>query len=222
VLLDRRTGFFPHVTNTDTTFGGATRLLGRPPIRIGVIRAYATRHGAGPFVTEEAALTKDLPDSHNQTNDWQGPIRAGWLDLVALRYAIRASGGVDFLAITNLDRLSGLSAVQAAIDYELPRGGGEFLGRNSSGRRRLRLPRETTTVRQAALTEVLSDCRPVYREFPGWKEPLAEVRALSQLPRPARRFLDFLESENGLGIPVAVVSVGPTAEQKIVLEPFRQ
>lgn len=104
VLLDEWRGFHPYTTWSTTTFANAEQLLaeaGRTAIRLGVTRCYMTRHGPGPFVTEDAAL--DLPEPHNGHNQWQGAFRTGHLDAVALRYAIEATGGVDAIAVTHLD-----------------------------------------------------------------------------------------------------------------------
>jgi adenylosuccinate synthase len=124
VLLDEERGFFPHVTPSHTTFQGAHALLaaatGAPPaLRLGLLRAYATRHGEGPFVGHDPGLTELLPEAHNVPNPWQGPMRCGWVDTVALRYAIAVAGGVDALAITCLDRLAGWPSVGLCVGYRL-------------------------------------------------------------------------------------------------------
>ncbi len=121
VLLDQRYGFFPHCTRSTCTYENAQRLLREAHAsgevtRIGLLRGYGTRHGAGPFVTEDSQLT--LPHCHNHTNDWQGNFRIGWFDAISARYAIEAAGGVDLLAITNLDRMNGLKRVKLATAYE--------------------------------------------------------------------------------------------------------
>ena len=121
VLLDQEYGFFPHCTRSTTTFKNAITLLDEAGFsgnttRVGLLRGYGTRHGAGPFVTEDPDLK--LPACHNQTNDWQGTFRIGWFDAVAARYALELVGSVDTLAITNLDRLSGLESVNFAHGYE--------------------------------------------------------------------------------------------------------
>jgi adenylosuccinate synthase len=104
VLLDEWRGFHPYTTWSTTTFGNAAALLaeaGQDALRLGVIRCYMTRHGPGPFVTEDPAL--DLPEPHNRDGRWQGPFRTGHLDAVALRYATEVCGGVDEVALTHLD-----------------------------------------------------------------------------------------------------------------------
>ncbi|MCK6681487.1 MAG: adenylosuccinate synthetase [Thermoanaerobaculia bacterium] len=219
VLLDATRGFVPHVTKSDTTFSGIPRPGGRRPVRIGVLRAYATRHGAGPFVTEDAGLTASLPEIHNVPNEWQGPMRAGWLDLVMLRYAVRVAGGVDALAVTNLDRLSGLPSVRVATAYEVPPRASEFFrveGSPAKTARSMKVPRRGGE-KISARTRLLPECRPVFTELPGWDEDLTGCRDVQELPVAARRFLTFLASDGGLGIPVALVSVGPTAKEKLIV-----
>lgn len=121
VLLDQHCGFFPHVTRSNTTFANAERLLEEAEfsgdrVRIGLLRGYGTRHGAGPFPTETRALY--VAPCHNAINPWQGPFRTGWFDGVAARYALKSVGGVDLLGLTNLDRLVGIGPLQAAATYQ--------------------------------------------------------------------------------------------------------
>jgi adenylosuccinate synthase len=106
VLLDEWRGFHPYTTWSTTSFENTEALLGEAgmageALRLGVTRAYLTRHGLGPFVTEDPTL--ELPEPHNHAGQWQGPVRAGHLDAVALRYAVQVCGGVDAVALTHLD-----------------------------------------------------------------------------------------------------------------------
>lgn len=106
VLLDEWSGWHPYTTWSTTTFANAETLLaeaGHEALRLGVVRTYTTRHGAGPLVTEDATLTAALPERHNGTGRWQGPFRVGHFDAVAHRYAVEVTGGVDALAVTHLD-----------------------------------------------------------------------------------------------------------------------
>jgi adenylosuccinate synthase len=108
VLLDEWRGWHPYTTWSTTTFDNALTLLAEAgqdgdARRLGVVRSYTTRHGAGPLVTYDAALTEALPDPHNGHGAWQGAFRAGHFDAVAHRYAIEAAGGVDALAVTHMD-----------------------------------------------------------------------------------------------------------------------
>jgi adenylosuccinate synthase len=125
VLLDEWLGFHPHTTWSTTTFANAFTLLqeARYPgdiTRLGVVRAYLTRHGPGPFVTEDPALARHLPEPHNRTNPWQRDFRVGWPDLVMLRYALDAVGGpgaLDAVAVTCMDHLARLPAWQVCTAY---------------------------------------------------------------------------------------------------------
>jgi len=154
VLLDEWHGFHPYTTWSTTTFANAETLLaeaGASAVRLGVLRAYATRHGPGPFVTEDPALTADLPDRHNGAGRWQGAFRVGHLDTVALRYALDVAGGVDGLAVTHLDVAGARPDLRACRAYEMD---GERVERLGAG------PPDLD--RQAALTRRLLRARPVY------------------------------------------------------------
>lgn len=120
VLLDEKYGFAPYHTWSNCTFGNAYTLLTEAKFvgticAIGLLRAYATRHGIGPFVTEDEALTQQIPDKHNTTNDWQGKFRVGHFDLVTARYAIRVIGHLHHLYITCRDRKKDL---QVCMGYD--------------------------------------------------------------------------------------------------------
>ena len=104
VLLDERYGFHPYTTWSDTTFSNALKMAGPDLYRLGVVRSYTTRHGPGPFPTEDDALMMMLREEHNDTGKWQGEFRVGNFDAVAHRYAIRVCGGVDSVAVTHVDR----------------------------------------------------------------------------------------------------------------------
>ena len=121
VLLDQRYGTFPHCTRSNTTLQNAEALLQEAGFKgdvekIGLLRGYGTRHGAGPLVTEDNSLP--IPACHNALNEWQGQFRIGWFDAVMARYALEVVGKVDTLAITNLDRMRGLDRIQIATRYE--------------------------------------------------------------------------------------------------------
>lgn len=128
VLLDREHGFYPHMTPSHTTFRNAEQLLaewapGGERTRIGITRAYMTRHGAGPLPTEDEALTEPLRELHNGHGPWQGRFRFGWPDAVLLRYGLEVVGGVDALVVSCLDRLAGLGTIRIATAYEDPETG---------------------------------------------------------------------------------------------------
>ena len=191
VLLDEWWGFHPHTTWSTTTLEQADRLLGEAGYtgevsRIGITRGYATRHGAGPLVTEDAELTRALPDARNGVSDWQQRFRVGWLDLLMLRYALDVTGQVDALAVTCLDRLSELPEVKVCRRY-----------RHDSAMvdRIARAPVARSLAYQEQLTHQLAVCRPVL-------EPVVDAEAL----------LDLLAAN--LRVPVELASWGPTAEDK--------
>lgn len=119
ILLDQDVGFHPYTTWSDTTTRHAEFMLSGYPgkiTKLGVTRAYMTRHGPGPFVTEDKTL--HLPDSHNEFGEWQRDFRVGWPDTVMLDYAIRATHGIDAIAVTNLDRWERLDKHCISMIYE--------------------------------------------------------------------------------------------------------
>lgn len=120
VLLDEWRGFHPYTTWSTCTPHNADALLARfegPVTRLGVLRCYATRHGAGPFVTEDPELDAALGEPHNRTDPWQGRFRVGHFDAVSARYARRVCGHLDALALTHLDRLSPETPWRVATRY---------------------------------------------------------------------------------------------------------
>jgi len=113
VLLDQDCGFHPYTTWSKTTSVNARAILkeaaiAHPITEIGVLRTFATRHGPGPLVTEDAALDKLLKNEHNTTNEWQRDFRVGWLDLALLKYALMVNGPVNMLAVTHVDCLAAI------------------------------------------------------------------------------------------------------------------
>lgn len=191
VLLDEWGGFHPHTTWSTTTLHNADCLLAEAGYdgavtRIGITRAYMTRHGAGPLVTEDAALTAALPDPANGFGAWQQGFRLGWLDLVLLRYALDLVGPLDWLAVTCLDRLAGLPALNACRRYRCDGGALERLAPS---------PMPHNLVYQEGLTNLLARCQPE-------PEPVESPEKL----------LDLLAAE--LGMPVGLTSHGPSAEDK--------
>ncbi len=191
VLLDEWLGFHPHTTWSTTTLENADRLLAEAGYRgeihrIGITRAYATRHGAGPLVTEDALLTQALPDAANSFGAWQQGFRIGWLDLPMLRYACAAVGHLDSLAVTCVDRLAALPSLKICTRY---------LYKGSAVERLAPSPTAHDLAYQERLTHTLAHCRPVY-------EPLSDPQALLHM------------LGKSLAIPVGIVSTGPTAHDK--------
>ncbi|MCE7985299.1 MAG: adenylosuccinate synthetase [Caldilinea sp. CFX5] len=191
VLLDEWVGFHPHTTWSTTTLANADQLLTEADYtgqvtRVGITRAYATRHGAGPFVTEDAALTAALPDACNSTGAWQQGFRVGWLDLVMLRYALAVAGPLDYLAVTCLDRLAALAEVKLCTHYQEDAG---CLAAITPS------PRCHDLLYQERLTQHLKHCRPHLLTLPDSNALMAAVTT-------------------ALSVPVGLLSYGPTAAEK--------
>lgn len=235
ILLDPEFGFKPYVTKISTTFSSTMELIAHRSCcieRIGVMRAYSTRHGPGPFVTEDKELTQIIPDTYNTTNAWQGEFRIGWVDLVATRYAISIDKDidrkVDSIALTNLDRLSGLNHIKVCTGYEYI-GDDEatvdkfFEWENSSIHKKtikiigFKQPKSTLSER---VTDILFDCKPLYLIFEGWKKSIEQVKSFKGLPVEAKKYVNFLQSEDGLDTPISIISVGPTSKDKILSEDY--
>jgi adenylosuccinate synthase len=197
-LLDIDHGTYPFVTSSNPVAGAACIGAGVGPKDItevlGITKAYTTRVGAGPFPSELEDETGELIRQRGgEFGTTTGrPRRTGWLDIVALRYAARING-LTALAVTKLDVLSGFDRIKVAMRY---RGAeeAEF---------------ETFPYHQS----VLHHARAVYEELPGWSEDIGEARTESDLPQAARDYLRFIEEQ--IGVPVALVGVGPGREQVV-------
>lgn len=203
-LLDVDHGTYPFVTSSSPVSGGAPTGAGIGPNRIdtviGITKAYATRVGSGPFPTE-------LEDENGRHLAHQGvefgsvtgrPRRTGWLDLPALRYAVRVNG-IDALALTKLDVLTGLKKLKVCTAYDTSSGRTDDFPIDSINR-----PGKVT---------------PVYEELEGWEENLSQVKVIDQLPKAARQYIRFLEE--GAGVPLFLLSVGPRRDETVVLQnPF--
>lgn len=230
-LLDRRHGFWPYVTKTKTTGEEALdQLVGcvgqEETEKVGIIRAFATRHGAGPFVTEDARLSRRLADRYNPENRWQGRFRVGWLDLLATRYGLAMNAGADWLMLTNLDRLSPFAEFRVCVSYRYDGPLGELdrffewepLGRDVARITAFRPPPFSSEPDSDALTRLLFRCRPLeWRTFPGWRRKLTPVKSRDDLPAEVLAFIGFLESEAGLATPIGAVSLSPRPSGKLWL-----
>jgi adenylosuccinate synthase len=193
-LLDVDHGTYPFVTSSNPVAGGALTGTGVGPRDIdavlGIAKAYITRVGTGPFPTE---LDDEVGARMVEIGGEFGTVtgrrrRCGWLDMVALRYAVRV-GGVTELAIMKLDVLSGFPTVKIATAYEV------------DGERFDEFPRQQ---------RVLYRCTPVYEDHDGWEDDISEARSMDDLPKEARRYLERVEEL--AGVPVTLVSVGPDRE----------
>ncbi len=215
VLLDEWYGFHPHTTWSTPGSANAETLLRDggfigETTRLGILRPYFTRHGAGPLPTEDGDLARLLPDSHNGRNAWQHRFRLGWFDLVAARYALAINGGIDSLAFTNLDRFRALPEWRVAIAYRHRASAVAGLERffaldahdGACRATDIKHHRPPDLVRQEALTHSLAGFTPEYRSFPAAKTETG----------PLAVYLEFLSGS--LGAPIAFVSEGPAARHK--------
>lgn len=223
VLLDPRFGFLPHITKTFTTSENADALLGEIDAnRIGILRAYATRHGAGPLVTEDMQLGKMIPDLHNVTHAWQGQFRIGWFDLLMARYSLSIlENKLDSIALTNLDRFDTFATIKVCTSYEYCGASPHLLDLFFDWERigskikitRFKKASLRSSEQQALLTQILFDCKPWdFQVFDGWRQDTSTIRSYKDLPPNACKYLDFIESS--LGVPISIISVGPRTDQK--------
>src|SRR5438477_8400057 len=201
-LLDVDHGTYPFVTSSSTLAGGACVGTAIGPTRItkvvGILKAYTTRVGAGPFPTE-------LPGARGEwlrrTGAEYGVTtgrerRTGWFDAVIARYATRVNGVTDYV-ITKLDVLSGLDAVPVCVGYEI------------DGTRHDEIPMTQTEFHHA---------RPAYEYLDGWQEDISTAREFADLPRNAQAYVKTLEDM--AGAPVAAIGVGPRRDQTLQLRPL--
>jgi len=195
-LLDIDFGTYPYVTSSNTTAAGACTGLGVPPGNIGgvfgIFKAYTTRVGSGPFPTE---LFDEVGTTMGRVGNEFGattgrPRRCGWLDLVALKYAVRING-VSELMMMKADVLSGFKTVKICIAYKY------------KGEKVSHLPYNIEA----------ENVIPIYKEMKGWEKDLTKMTNAEQLPETLIEYIDYLEAE--LEIPIKIVSVGPDRKQTI-------
>jgi adenylosuccinate synthase len=200
-LLDVDFGTYPYVTSSNSTPAGVWSGSGVPARRldriIGVIKAYTTRVGQGPFPTElndgPGGIGERIRKIGREYGTVTGrPRRVGWFDAIAVRYS-STLGGVDELALMLLDVLSGLPEVSICTGYE-----------GADGKRIDDFPADAAK---------LARCRPILETLPGWSGDLTVMRRRSDLPTAARQYIDRIETL--LGLPVRTISVGPDREQTI-------
>ena len=200
-LLDVDFGSYPFVTSSNTITAGACAGLGVAPNRIGdvygIFKAYCTRVGSGPFPTElfdeTGRLIRDLGHEYGAVTGRER--RCGWIDLVALRYAIMIDG-VTKLIMMKSDVLDGFDEIKAWVAYEI------------DGKRGEDFPYTVDGV----------DVKPVYVTLPGWKTDMTGMKSEQEFPKAFSDYVAFLEKE--LQTPIAVVSIGPDREQTIVRDSF--
>jgi adenylosuccinate synthase len=197
-LLDVDHGTYPYVTSSNSSVAGVWSGSGVPARRltrvVGVIKAYTTRVGRGPFPTElNDAVGEQIRKTGREYGTVTGrPRRCGWFDAVATRYTA-ALAGADELAVMLLDVLSDLDELRVCTAYEL------------DGKRIEHFPSDSF---------LLERCKPIYETLPGWRTDVSNMRKLAELPANAQRYVDRLSRL--LGVPVKIISVGPDREQTIV------
>jgi adenylosuccinate synthase len=196
-LLDIDHGTYPYVTSSNPTSGGACTGLGIPPTAItsivGVVKAYTTRVGNGPFPTEQQNPAGELlrTTGHEFGATTGRPRRCGWFDTVAMRYSAMING-IDQIAVTKLDVLDGLSEIPVCTGYEL------------NGKRLKTFPTDLSS---------LERIRPVYEVYQGWRSPTSGIRAYGDLPERARTYVEALAARTDTRL--WVISVGPRRDQSI-------
>jgi adenylosuccinate synthase len=206
-MLDIDHGTYPFVTSSNTTGGFAATGTGIGPREfdyvLGIVKAYTTRVGAGPFPTE---LFDEYGEHLSRVGHEFGAVtgrkrRCGWFDAVALRRSIIHSS-VSGLCLTKLDVLDGLDALQICVGYRSKENG-----------------QSTVSSQPPLFADAFADVEPVYEEMPGWKESTIGVTAYGALPENARAYLERLQEL--AGIPIDIISTGPDREQTIILRhPF--
>jgi adenylosuccinate synthase len=195
-LLDIDFGSYPFVTSSNTVAAGACTGLGVAPNQtghvIGIVKAYCTRVGSGPFPTELVDETGELlrkqGDEFGSTTG--RPRRCGWLDLVALQYSIMING-VTEIVLTKADVMDNFDRIKICTKYKI--------GKETTNR----FP-----------TEINKKIKPFYKEFKGWKGTLSSVRKYENLPQHFKEYVAFIEKETG--VPVSIVSTGPDRDQTII------
>jgi adenylosuccinate synthase len=197
-FLDIDHGTYPYVTSSNTTSGGACTGSGVPPHRIdkvmGVLKAYTTRVGEGPFTTEDDALGERFHAMGREFGATTGRARrCGWFDAVSTRYSVILNG-IDELAITNLDGLDGVESIKLCVAYRLDGKVLDFPPTDS---------------------EHLSRCEPVYIEMPGWMKSTEKAKKFSELPPQARAYVKKIAELTGAKL--SIVSIGPARAQTIRL-----
>lgn len=196
--LDIDHGTYPFVTSSNTTSGGACTGSGVPPRMIdkvvAVAKAYTTRVGSGPFITENDDIGDMLHNMGREFGATTGRARrCGWLDAVLVRYAVMINGA-DELAITNLDGLDGLDTIDICIAYKL---------------------RGETIHYPPSTIEDIEACEPVYETHQGWKQDLSQIKNFADLPDLAKAYLKRLEELTGARI--SLLGVGPARDQTLVV-----
>ena len=201
-MLDIDHGTYPFCTSSNPTAGGACTGSGVGPRRmeniVGVVKAYTTRVGAGPFPAEQNnEIGEYLRNTGHEFGTVTGrPRRCGWLDTAVVKYAAMLNS-LDYLAITRLDILDDLDTIKICTGY---RYNGQLLPE------------------YPASLEVLEQVEPVYEEMPGWKTDISACKTYDELPEAARKYVERISEL--VGVPLGIVSGGPNRSQTIILQPI--
>lgn len=201
-MLDINYGTYPFVTSSSPTSAGVLEGAGVPPQSltriIGIVKAYSTRVGEGPFITE---LLDETGESLRQKGFEFGattgrPRRCGWLDLPVVKQAVRINGLTD-IAITKIDILSGYDKIPVCVGYEM------------NGKEIDYVP---------ASLKAYGECKPIWKVFDGWNEDISNIRNYEDLPENCRKYVEFIEEYTGTS--VSLVSVSPEREGNIIRKPL--
>ncbi|MFJ9393047.1 adenylosuccinate synthase [Nocardioides sp. NPDC101246] len=198
-LLDVDHGTYPFVTSSNATSGGACTGSGIPPTRIdrviGIVKAYTTRVGEGPFPTElfDESGAYLAENGHEFGTTTGRPRRCGWYDAVIARYAARVNGVTDFV-LTKLDVLGGLEEIPVCVAYDV------------DGVRHDEMPVNQSDFHHA---------KPIFETLPGWKEDISGARSFADLPANAQAYVKFVEEISGA--PMSVIGVGPARDETVII-----
>ncbi len=202
MLLDIDFGTYPFVTSSHPISGGVSVGTGLPPAVlnevVGVVKSYTTRVGKGPFVTELFDETGERirEKGHEYGATTGRPRRCGWLDLVIVGFSVRVSG-ITSIALSRMDTLGGFDKVRICVGYEI------------DGK---------VTKDYPASLDDLAKAKPIYKDFEGWSDDISHVRSYDELPKAAREYIEFIESETGT--PVGMIGVGPERSECIVRQTY--
>ena len=199
IMLDLDFSPYPYTTASNTTSGAVNTGAGIPLQKIGdiwgIVKAYTSRVGSGPFPTELKGKTaEDLREKGKEYGTVTGrPRRVGWLDLESVKFSCQVAG-INKIAITKIDILSGLKKIKVGVGYKY---NGKAIDYSSCG------------------YQELEKVEVIYKELPGWKEDISKVRRFADLPKNCQEYAKFIEKV--LGVKISIVSVGPAREEYIQL-----
>jgi len=203
-MLDVDHGTYPYVTSSNASIGGICTGLGIPPqsitSTIGIVKAYTTRVGAGPFATELFdALGDQIRENGGEFGSTTGrPRRCGWLDLVQMKYSAIVNGLTE-INLTKLDVLTGVGPLKVCVAYGTPSDAADLYG--------------DTYEYYPTRLEDLEHVQPIYQEFEGWDEDITGAKSFDDLPAAAQKYVQFIQDT--LGVPVTSIGVGPKRSQMI-------